>query len=478
MLRVIENARVMGSYHDNCIVIENGVIKEIGGSSLCEKYRGIAKYLDAQGKVVIPGLVDSHMHLSSYAVGKARVDLRGVRSIEDLKEAVRSKASSLKEGEWIVGTGWDHEQFKEKRLPNKLDLDEVAPSNPVLLIRICIHMGVANTLALRKLGLKSEEGHLYEEELYEALKRIPKPPNYRDLLLSSLYDLASYGITRICSMNALREELDALLSLRGRLPIWVHLFMSEEDYTKVNVGGKLSIEGIKVFTDGSFGARTAALREGYTDDPENKGVLLKRSDDLAKLASTLERDGKILAVHAIGDRALEEVLSALKLSRNIRVEHASLMPPDLLRGFKDRQPVAFTVQPHFTISDSWLEERLGDRVKYAYNYRAMIDAGLTLAGSSDAPVEPINPWISVGAALTGGLLGVPPLSVDEAIEMYTSSGLRACGTKYKPLSPGSPADLVILDESPWSLNKFDVPGIRSLLTFVEGNVVYGKEKWS
>ncbi|RLG41875.1 MAG: hypothetical protein DRN78_03770 [Thermoproteota archaeon] len=476
MLRVIENARVMGSYHNSCIVIENGVIKEVGGSSLCDKYRGVAKYLDAQGKVVIPGLIDSHMHLSSYAVGKVRLDLRGVTSIEDLKEAVRSRALSLGESKWIVGMGWDHEQFREKRLPNRFDLDEVAPNNPVLLIRVCGHMGVANTLALRKLGLESEEGHLYEDRLYEALKRVPKPPNYRDLLLDSLYDLASYGITRICSMSVLREELDALLHLRERLPIWVHLFMSEEDYTRVE-DGRVSVEGIKVFADGSFGARTAALREDYADDPGNRGVLLKRSGDLVRLAKVLEEDGKMLAVHAIGDRALEEVLGALKLVKNIRVEHASLMPPDLLQEFKNRQPVVFAVQPHFTISDSWLEERLGDRVKYAYNYRAMIEAGFTLAGSSDAPIEPVNPWISIGAALTGGLLSVPPLAIDEALEMYTSSGLRACGVKKAPLSPGSPADLVILDESPWHLNKLDIPGIRALLTFVEGNVVYGEGKW-
>ncbi len=476
MLRVIENARVMGSYRNSCIVIENGVIKEIGGSSLCEKYRGVAKYLDVQGRVVIPGLVDSHMHLSSYALGKVRLDLRGVTSIEYLKEAVKLRALSLKEGEWIVGMGWDHEQFREKRLPNRFDLDEAAPSNPVLLTRICGHMGVANTLALRKLGLESEEGLLYEDELYEALKRVPKPPNYRDLLLNSLCDLASYGITRICSMDVLKEELDALLSLR-ELPIWVHLFMSEEDYTKLEGKRKLSIEGIKVFADGSFGARTAALREDYADDPGNRGMLLKRSDDLVRLARVLENDGKMLAVHAIGDRALEEVLNALKLVKNIRIEHASLMPPDLLQEFRDNQPVVFTVQPHFTISDSWLEERLGERVKYAYNYRAMLDADFTLAGSSDAPIEPVNPWISIGAALTGGLLEVPPLTIDEAIEMYTSSGLKACGVKYDPLSPGSPADLVVLDESPWHLDRLDIPGVRSLLTIVEGKVVHGKGNW-
>jgi predicted amidohydrolase YtcJ len=451
-LLAIENARIMGSYERSCLIIEDGKIVDFGTSDTCEKYRGRAKFLDADGRVLIPGLVDSHMHLLSYALSMRSLDLRGIRSIDELREAVKSRVRVSKPGEWIIGHGWDQENFRDGRFPRKEDLDDICPENPLLLTRICLHAGVLNSRAMKELGIGKDL--LFEDELYSAIRKVRSSIDKLSLL-KAVKRLLSYGITEVHSMDASLEELRILKSLEA--PMRVRLYLSEG----LSSDDAL-VEGVKVYADGSFGARTAALREEYEDDPGNSGVLLKGWKEIYALSRSLAERGKVLAVHAIGDRALEEVIKALEMgASNLRIEHASLIPQDLLERLSKAKPQLIAVQPHFTISDWWLGKRLGERVKYAYRFSDMLEVGLKIRGSSDAPVEPENPWMSIEAALTGGELGVKPLSLDQALKIYSSE-----------LSIGSEANLTLLDTSPWSLNRYDISGIRASLTIVRGLVAY------
>ncbi len=464
MLLAVENARVMGSYERSCVIVDEGKILDIGSSSTCEKYRGIARFLDADGRVLIPGIVDSHMHLLSYALSTRRLDLRGVRSIEELREAVRARVRVSRPGEWIIGHGWDQEVLGDRRYPRASDLDDISPDNPVLLTRICLHAGLLNSKAMRELGISKDL--LFEEELYEAIRRVGIPNGADQIVIKAIRNLLAYGITEVHSMDASLEELTILRGLfeRGMLPLRVRLYLSEGLDAEFS-GDMLSVEGIKVYADGSFGARTAALREDYEDQPGNRGLLLRSWSELAFLAASLRSRGRSLAVHAIGDRALEEVLKALESGAvNMRIEHASLTPPDLMERMSKVRPERVAVQPHFAITDWWLRDRLGSRIKYAYRFREMIDRGLRISGSSDSPVEPANPWMSIVAALTGGELGVDPMSLEQALGIYTPG-----------LSVGARADFALLDQNPWGLSKFDLAGVRSSLTVVGGLVVHDGE---
>lgn len=464
LLLAVENARVMGSYERSCVIVKEGRILEVGSSSACEKYRGRAKFLDADGRVLIPGIVDSHMHLLSYALSMRRLDLRGVKSIEELREAVRSKVRVSKPGEWILGHGWDQEVLRDRRFPRAGDLDDVSPENPVLLTRVCLHAGVVNSRAMKELGIGGDL--LLEEELYEAVRRVGIPKGADHLMLKAIKNLLAYGITEVHTMDTSLEELAILGGLleRGMLPIRVRAYLSEGLDVELS-GDMLSVEGIKVYADGSFGARTAALREDYEDQPGNRGVLLKGWREIVSLAAGLRSRGKRLAVHAIGDRALEEVVRALERgATNLRIEHASLTPPDLMERLSKAKPERVAVQPHFTVTDWWLASRLGSRVRHAYRFREMVERGIEVSGSSDSPVEPANPWMSVEAAVTGGELGVDPMSLEQALSIYTPK-----------LVAGARADLAILDQNPWGLNRFDLSGVRSSLTVVGGLIVRDEE---
>lgn len=464
MLLAVENARVMGSYEKSCLIVESGKIVELGSSEICEKYRGKAKFLDAGGRILIPGIIDSHIHLLSYALSLGTLDLRGVKSLEEMKEAVKYKARARKPGEWILGHGWDQEKLKDRRYPRAEDLDEVSKENPVLLTRVCEHAGVLNSRAMRELGVNKDL--LFENELYKVLRRIPLPVDANELMIKAMRKLTGFGITAVHSMDASLDELNMLRNLDrdGMLPIRVSLYLSE-GLSSDHSSEMLSVEGVKVYADGSFGARTAALREEYEDQPGNSGVLIKNWREISALAQVLAERKQVLAVHAIGDRAMDEVLKAMeKGNKNIRIEHASLTPPDVIEKLCELKPLKIAIQPHFAVTDWWLLSRLGSRVKHVYRFREMLERGLSIAGSSDSPVEPANPWMSLEAAVTGGELSIDPMSLDQALRIYTPQ-----------LSPGARADFALLDQDPWGLNRFDLSGIRSDLTVVGGCAVHDPE---
>ena len=498
---VLENARVMGSYENTCIVVEDKYIVDVGGPSICEKYDSVDR-IDVGGRVVIPGLIDAHLHLGSLALMHDWVDLRGVKSIEELKNAISSKAKTT--SGWVLGRGWDHELFVEKRLPTRWDLDEAVSDKPVVIVRICGHVAVANTMALKLAGILDKiprgyehlvgregnriNGVLFEDAVKLVLDKAPKPSlgELADKIHTVLRRLASYGITTVHSMDATMNEYRALEILRkeGRLPIRVRVFLSLRDYKEkpntLTLGDEwLSIRGVKVFADGSFGGRTAALLEPYSDDPGNYGKLLLSKDSIGELARSLAGKGLSLAVHAIGDRAVLEVSKAIKEYGlgNVRIEHASLTPPEVLDELVSHKPYSIVVQPHFTISDWWLKSRLGERAKYAYMYKTMISRGLVVAAGSDAPVEPVNPWLSLSAAITRGRLrDINPyekLSISEALAMYTRNASIAGLDKYLGnIRKGFYADLVVVDENPWGLYDEDVAGIKPVLVIVGGRIVY------
>jgi predicted amidohydrolase YtcJ len=460
-----------------------------GKGVVCEgsehKCRGLhpSRTLDLGGRIVVPGLRDAHTHLLSTALSRRTLDLRGVSSVEELKEAVRKAALEIGPGGWVVGRGWDQDKMVERRYPTRHDLDEAAPENPVLLVRVCGHAAVANTRALEKLGLLSGEpeelrgmvvredgeptGLLVEGAVSWAMEKIPRPgrATLKELLRKVIAEYLRYGVTAVHSMSVDLEELLLVreLELEGELKLRYEAYVKPELLGSIPEELRHLVRGVKAFADGSFGARTAALRERYSDFP-GSGTLLMRAEEIAELARVASSQGLELAVHAIGDRAVEEVLRAAEMLHGwIRVEHASLTPPDLLELFSQLRP-AVAVQPHFILSDTWIVERLGERTRWVYAFKSLARTGSTLMGSSDSPVEPLNPWLGVYAAVhrgepeglpIAGYTGGEKLSLREAVGLYAQPASR-------------PEDIVVLNITKEPVSRDEFASVRAERVFLKG----------
>ncbi|PLJ78287.1 amidohydrolase [Infirmifilum sp. SLHALR2] len=429
------------------------------------------KVLDVDQRLVVPGMTDAHMHLYSTAISRGRLDLRGVRSLEELREQVRRAVLSAGKGEWVVGRGWDQDKMSEKRFPTRHDIDDVSRDNPVLLVRVCGHAALLNTKAMKILGLLEPSveggkfihvedgkptGIIFEDLVGYALSKIPPPPAERvkSLVKTLLSEYLSYGVTSLHSMSSSRSELELVKSLKESGE-FIQEYRAYIDYQSFLEGVHRHypdlVQGVKIFADGSLGARTAALRERYSDG-ETSGSLLLTAEKIAEIAAEAAGEGLETAVHAIGDRAVEEALKASRRAAGkLRVEHASVTPPDLLEVVAELRP-RLSVQPHFVLSDTWIAERLGERTKWVYAYKSLLSTGATVMGSSDSPVEPINPWLGIYAAVhRGAIEGLAihdytwfeSLSFEEALTLYVSD-------------PSARRSLVVLNvrSTPRSLQEF------------------------
>ncbi len=475
--------------------------------------------IDLRGRVVMPGFIDSHAHLDSLGISLNSLDLRGVDSIEELKRRLREYADRVR-ARWVYGRGWDQELFREGRWPSRFDLDSVINDRPVALVRVCGHAAVLNTKALELSGLlnsrdpdvvRDERGEPTGVVVERALDRVRElieesytVSDYEEFMLRAMRYAASLGVTTVGFVSVNLRSLQALISLEsklGALPIRVRVYLNPVDHGVYVIdllrqlgvrrgfgSGYLRINGIKVIADGSLGARTAWLSRPYNDEPGNSGRLNYDKDTLLRIARESDEAGLQLAIHGIGDAAIDLILGiyeGLGGTRRLRhrIEHASVLREDLIGRIRGLG-VPLAVQPHFVISDWWVVRRVGPgRARYVYPFKTLVNAGVRLGLSTDAPVEPLNPFETVYAAVTRGRYeGVElfrytegeALSVREALHLYT------CGSAYLiheedrlcRLEPGYLADFVILDKDPLEVSDRELREVKVLETYVGGVRVY------
>ncbi len=446
---------------------------------------------------VIPGLVDTHCHLFELGFSKRTLDLTGVKSIHSLRLKLQQYLKGKKEGEWVFGRGWDQELFEEGRFPTREDIDDISLLNPVLLKRVCGHIALINTSAIELLGLENEENKMYERDckgrltgivkedaLEEALRRADKRNSQlcSDILTDSEYEALRHGITKahcILSPSNYVEELEAinLLLKEGELLIKLRLYLpieavsKKEIYSSFQNNDQVSIKGFKIFADGSLGSRTAALEKEYSDDPGNFGVLRYRDSEMREMVQSIDAMGMQAVIHAIGDRAIAQAIDAIssadRRNRNRhRIEHASLAPKSL-REEMSRKRIPATVQPHFVASDKWAEKRLGDRVKDLYPFNSFIREGVIISGSSDAPVEPLNPMLGFWAAISRpDMRDSEALSIQSCIDIYTKNA------DYNGLDRSSGTDLVLLDSDIEGMHPSMLRKVKPLVVIVSGRICF------
>ena len=470
------------------IIVSRDQVIGYGSRDEVEK---IGSRLDAElidlDKLVLPGFVDAHLHIDSLGFELSTINLLDVKSREELLERLSGLKPNI--DEWIVVGRFDHLVFPDQRPPTRSELDAVIPDRPVLLIHRSGHMGVVNTRALEKVRdlireseADVERGWVYESTLWSIRRRIHdliSEDERAEMIVRADQHLWSYGVTAVGVAGATRDLLKQLIRLdrENKLYTRIYVYMYVEkpedlkniwvDYVETRVlRGRVRVNGVKVLMDGALGPRTAYLSQPYRDDPGNKGVLLHSREWLEEIIYIATTYGLQVAVHAIGDAALDTVLEAYgKVKEMIpvlrhRIEHASLVRDDQVQALKNLRPV-LVVQPHFIITDKWVINRVGvDRVNWVYRFKTLYESTI-LGFSTDAPVEPVNPWETVYAAVTRGvgeglrhgiLTTKESMDLLDALHAYTRGSAYALrDDKLGCLLPGCYPDMIVVDKNPFDL---------------------------
>jgi predicted amidohydrolase YtcJ len=476
--------------------------------------------IDLEGRCVLPGLTDSHIHLSWYAVGLQHVDLAGARSLEEIVERVADRAAATPAAEWIQGRGWNQEEWSDRRFPTAADLDPVTLHHPVALTAKSGHALVCNSIALQRAGVTSDtpdpEGGQFArgpdgrptglalEKAMDVIRAVIPQPDAEEIAavlpaafrrawqvgLTATHDMASPSWNETPILEAYQR-----LHARGELGLRIVRYLPDSALNHALAIGLragwgddwLRIGGIKIFGDGALGPHTAAMLEPYAGEPDNLGIMTITQEQLTDLARQATEGGFPLAIHALGDRAIRMMLDALEAiggggtSLRHRIEHVQVLHPDDV-GRLAALGVIASMQPIHAPQDASMADRCWEeRTATAYAWRSLLDAGTVLAFGSDCPVEDMNPFLGIHAAVTrvcadgyGGPSGWHPeqrITVEEAVRAYTLGAAYAAGLEDRlgSLSPGKWADLVVLDRDIFTCDPADI-----VETQVEGTMIAGE----
>lgn len=470
-----------GSGFAEAFLVEGGEVVAVGPDDAVRRAKGAgSEVVDLRDRLVLPGLIDLHLHLTDTVLGRAGVDLRGARSLEEVAARVRP-ALTPGSSTPVVGVGWDASRWPGGHGPTRNDLDRIAADQPVILFQVSMHSAVLNSPALAAAGIpesvtdppggrfgRDGTGRLNGILLDTAMSRIQPLTANREWATSNrsgfralLQYASSVGLTTLCPVMTRPEEVEAVRSLAERgLETRVRFYLDLATLPQLpslpvappEAGWRVA--GVKAITDGAFGTRTAWLEAPYTDAPETSGYPIWEEADLEQALGQATALGLPPALHAIGDRALVRVLRLLDRVTTAgvpRIEHASMTPPSVWPDLDRRRP-HLVVQPHFVETDRWAVSRLGpERARWTYAFRTLTDRGFRLGGASDSPVEPLDPWTGLRAAVFrapqsefGRFTSAERLAPIEAFQLYTRNAGAILGERgLGELAPRSPADFVI-----------------------------------
>jgi predicted amidohydrolase YtcJ len=474
-------------------------------------------------------LIDSHFHLYQWALLMRWVQLADTVSLDQVRERVRRAVAVARPGEWVLGRGWNQTEWPHPALPGRADLDDIAPHNPVALWRSDGHLVWVNSQSLRAAGItadtpdpeagiidRDETGKptgILRERAIGLVRDVIPPPKDDEIdqaLQAAMVTAQRLGLTgvhdmRITDKEEGRASFRAYQRLRatGKLGLRVCTMLPVEHLSDaIGLGlrsgfgdDQLYVGGVKIFADGSTGARTAWMLEPFED--AGSGLPLTPPDELADIISRAHGAGLATAIHAIGDRAIRELLDifgqVLPEHRDRpaplaphRIEHVQHGHPDDLKRLAPLGLVA-SVQPLHIADDMVMVDRAcGERARWAYAFRSLLSAGTVLAFGSDCPVAAPDPLWGIHAATTrrrrdgtpqGGWHPEQCLSVAEAVWAYTLGSAHASGRSAHlgSLTPGKLADLIVLDRDIFAIPGEEIAGARVCLTVFNGHVVYRSE---
>jgi len=480
--------------------------------------------IDLKGKTLLPGFSDCHMHPMSFINHLLNPDLTNVKSLFELQAHLKEVSEKKNEDEFIIAYNFNEERFDDATLPNRWDIDKACPNHPVFVLRYDGHIGIANTKALKLANLNEqtlvpEGGEIRQDKSgkltgiisEKALNLIFSSISMSDdesikaaAIKTSKY-LAQRGLTSIHGVisadsrfkedHRKTDEFSLYQSIQNNLWQDCYTFI-ETDYPEkfielsnnfVQEGkseNKIKVGGLKLYLDGSFGAKTACMFEPFTDAPGECGFCVVEEKDIYEKMKIAHNNSSQIIIHAIGDKANRIAVDLYKkllteFPRNDhrhRIEHASMLTGDVIKDMATYGIIASCQPPFITSEYTWISKRIGEeRCKYTYPMKSIVHAGVILASGSDCPVEDPDPILGLHALVTRNSF-VPEecLSVEEALKSYTINAAYAAfeDSIKGNIEVGKYADLVILDKNPLNTPKDNIREIRVMETIIRGKTVF------
>jgi predicted amidohydrolase YtcJ len=521
LIFVNANVRTMDDIRPQAeaIAIHHSKIVAVGLTDILRRLKGTTtKIVNLNGKLVLPGFVDSHIHFLSFARSSRQVNLDGVSSVQAAVNRVKTAVDKTKAEKWVIGRGWDKNLWKRGCFPLRQDLDRVSAVNPVALRSKDGHCLWVNTKALSIAAITRKTpdpeggeivrdksgkatGILKEKATHLVESLIPEPS--QETTISSLMEAIKIAHAHGLTSLHVPEDRNAFLAFqtlhsRGKLRIRIFMLLPKEMLAAAIECGlqtgfgndKLRIGGLKLFIDGALGSQTAAMLEPYEDDPKNRGIVVTSMKKSLELITQAACNGFNVAAHAIGDRANCMALNAMQKAQSRvtwktrnRIEHAQHLTENIVKKFSQIGIIA-SIQPcHIALDMDTADRYLGKRSRWAYPLRSLLDAGVTLTFGSDCPVASMNPLLGIHAAVTrqkvdgyplGGWHPHERITVKEAVKAYTIDAAYASGeeTIKGSIQVGKLADLVVLSKNIFTIPEDEIHDVKVDMTIFDGTIVY------
>ena len=515
------------------VAVKGNKIIAVGTAQEMEDFRSASTtIIDLEGKTLMPGIIDAHIHLTIYGTNLLGVSCiePHIQSLEDLFIDLRKKVQETPKGQWVRAWGFKESNLKENRYPTREELDEISKDHPIVIIRTCNHTSYVNSKALEIAKIdentpdpeggiieKNKDGSLTGRMIENAHMQVFQYASYSNEEIRKGMQLASdefikAGITSIHDAGGYGDGAEIIRIMQqaingGEVKVRVYAMIgsltnSHEFVAKMVQAGPITglgndhfkIGPAKLFTDGSSVGPTIATREGYTHNPDDRGIIYYSQDELNRILGQAHEKGFQLTAHAQGDRAIEMLLDCYEFAltkhpredHRHRIEHAGISSPDLQERIK-KLGVVVTPNPVFMYAngDKYLEF-YGERVEVMYAARDFIDKGIVAAFGSDAPVTYLDPLLGIHASVNRESNDGQPvgknqcIEIMEAIRAYTWNGAYASFEEdiKGSIEPGKLADLVILNSSILKEEKNRIKGMKVEMTMIDGKIQYSSNKSS
>jgi predicted amidohydrolase YtcJ len=510
------------------VAVRGNRIVAVGSNDEVKRFIGPAtQVFDLSGKSLLPGFIDSHLHMTIYGMNKLSINAKAphINSISDLLAELKQKAETTPKGEWVRAWGFDENRMTEKRFPTRWELDEVSTDHPVFVMRTCAHHSVVNSLALQRAGFdertpdpqggridRDSEGKLTgllvetahmqmfevagfsEAEFRQGLKLASD--DFVAAGITSIHDAGGYGPENLRAMQKAVQAGEVKVRIYAMI---CALNQSEEFVRKMVDAGivtglgdeRFRIGPAKVFTDGASVAPTMAMREPFTSRPGDCGILYYSQEELNRILGEAHAKGFQITAHAQGDRAIEMLINCFeealakhpRSNHRHRIEHAGVSMPDLIERMVKLGVVPIPNPAFFYEFGDGYVKNIGERVAHMYPARDFFDRGIVAAGASDSPVTSYDPLLGIQAAVhrrskSGQVVGGNQrISVMEAIRMFTWNGAYASFEEHLKgsIEVGKLADLVVLSDRILDVPPDAIKDLKVEMTFLDGEVVYERQ---
>lgn len=491
--------------HAEAVAIKGDSILKVGSNDEVKPLISkTTRVIDLNGKTVLPGFIDTHVHLVDFARLLMWLDVTNVDSIVELQRRLKEHISKSAPCKWIVGRGWDDALFSEKRLPNRFDLDAVAPDNPVILYYVCGPVCVVNSKALELAGITKSTpdpiggsivrdvhtceptGILRGAATDLVFQKVPEP-TFEELVEASflaLQKMVTAGITSIHWLTTSKIDFDVLRALldKNQVPIGIDVIfpanLLDNRVAELPHSDLVKVSGVEVLVDGYLSSGTAALFEPYINAPSANGQFFCAANELKETIKKIVDAGLQVVLHAMGDKAIDVALSALETidgKRRHRIDQPALFNPNLIKRIK-HQNIILSVQPivgesEFTVYSAI--EKLGEaRARWLYPLKTLFRQGIIVCGGSDCPMEPLNPLLAIQWAVSRHFFPEEKLTLHEALQMYTINAAYATNEENEKgsIAEHKQADLIILSEP----SLFSVAPNKISQVVVEQVIIKGK----